>query len=132
MKFKFAHVDSLNVFKFIDVIRAKPIKTFDKVEEIENYLQNQLAGLFYLYLDGLQKQQEVNKVLDTVTELNNVSLRMNEMLNSVGKKILGNENHEYEIVINKQFEMIIDFFSEYTLIHFLHLRDAKFFWKKMF
>ena len=99
MKFKFAHVDSLNVFKFIDVIRAKPIKTFDKVEEIENYLQNQLAGLFYLYLDGLQKQQEVNKVLDTVTELNNVSLRMNEMLNSVGKKILGNENHEYEIVL---------------------------------
>lgn len=112
VKFKFAHVDSSNVFRFIDAIKTKPIKTFDKVEEIENYLQSQLAGLFYLYLDSLQKQQEVNKVLDTVTELNNVSLRMNEMLNSVGKKILGNENEEYENVIQKQFAMIIDFFSD--------------------
>ena len=45
------------------------MKTFDKVEQIENYLQNQFAGLFYLYLDGLQKQKEVQKVLDSVTEL---------------------------------------------------------------
>lgn len=111
MAFKFAHVDNINVFKFIDSIKSKPLKTFEKVEEIEGYLQNQLAGLFYLYLESLQKQKEVNKVLDTVTELNNVALRMNEMLNSVGKKILGNENEEYELVIRKQFEMIIDFFS---------------------
>ncbi|MBB6005756.1 DUF4062 domain-containing protein [Arcicella rosea] len=112
IKFKFAHVDNANVFRFIDLIKAKPIKTFDKVEEVEIYLQNQIAGLFYLYLDGLQKQNEVNKVLDTVAELNNISLRMNEMLNSVGKKILGNENEEYETVIKKQFEMIIDFFAD--------------------
>ncbi|MBX7155321.1 MAG: DUF4062 domain-containing protein [Bacteriodetes bacterium] len=116
VKFKFAHVDSSNVFRFVDAIKSKPIKTFDRVEEIENYLQNQLAGLFYLYLDSLQKQQEVNKVLDTVTELNNVSLRMNEMLNSVGKKILGNENEEYESVIKRQFAMIIDFFCDQLYI----------------
>ncbi|WP_438965226.1 DUF4062 domain-containing protein [Flavobacterium sp.] len=110
LKFKFAHVDSINIFKFIDDVKSKPIKTFDKVEQIENYLQNQFAGLFYLYLDGLQKQKEVQKVLDSVTELNSISLRMNEMLNSVGKKILGTDHEEYENVINTQLEMIVDFF----------------------
>jgi hypothetical protein len=112
LKFKFAHVDSINIFKFIDSIKAKPIKTFDQVEEVENYLQNQLAGMFYLYLDNLQKQKEVEKVLDTVSELNNISLRMNEMLNSVGKKILGSGDNEYQEVIRKQFEMIVDFFVD--------------------
>lgn len=126
--FKFAHVDSSNVFRFIDIVKSKPLRTFDKVEEIEIYLQNQIAGLFYLYLDSLQKQKEVKKVLDSVTELNNISLRMNEMLNSVGKKILGNENHEeYESVIKKQLEMIIDFFSNqfYELLSFEELEDAQ-------
>lgn len=112
-KFKFAHVDSVNVFRFIDFIKTNPIKTFDRVEEIETYLQNQLAGMFYLYLDGLQKQTEVRKVLDMVNELNLVSNKMDEMLTSVGKKILGHDgNDEYESVIKKQYEMIIDFFAD--------------------
>lgn len=113
VKFKFAHVDNPNIFRFIDVVNSKPIKTFEKVEEIENYLQSQIAGQFYLYLESLQKKNEVEKVLDSVSELNNITLRMNEMLNSVGKKVLGEEYHEeYEKVISKQFEMIIDFFAE--------------------
>jgi len=116
VKFKFAHVDNVNIFRFIDLVKVKPIKTFDRVEEIENYLQNQFAGMFYLYLDHLQKQKEVRQVLDSVTELNSISLRMNEMLNSVGKKILGNDgNHEYQEVIKKQFEMLADFFADQVL-----------------
>lgn len=111
-KFKFAHVDSLNVFKFLDTLVTKPIKTFDKIEQIENYLQSQFAGLFYLYLDGLQKQKEVVKVLNSVEELNNITLRMNTMLNSVGEKILGKDNHEYEEVISEQFSIITDFFCD--------------------
>lgn len=111
-KFKFAHVDSLNVFKFLDTLVTKPIKTFDKIEQIENYLQSQFAGLFYLYLDGLQKQKEVAKVLNSVEELNNITLRMNTMLNSVGEKILGKDNHEYEEVISEQFSIITDFFCD--------------------
>lgn len=116
VKFKFAHVDNVSIFRFIDLVKVKPIKTFDRVEEIENYLQNQFAGMFYLYLDHLQKQKEVSKVLDSVTELNSISLRMNEMLNSVGKKILGNDgNHEYQEVIKKQFEMLAVFFADQFL-----------------
>lgn len=111
-EFKFAHVDSVNVFKFIDLLITKPIKSFEKIEQIENYLQSQFAGLFYLYLDGLQKQKEVLKVLNSVEELNNVTLRMNTMLTSVGEKILGKDNQEYEEVIEEQFTIISDFFCE--------------------
>lgn len=108
--FKFAHVDHINVFKFIDTVKSKPIKTFDKVEEIEGYLKSQLAGMFYLYLEDLKQSLDDKKILDTIYELNNVTQRMNEMLNSVGKEILGANRQEYELVINNQFEILVDFF----------------------
>jgi len=111
--FKFAHVDDINIFRFIDLVRNKPIKTFDKVDEIEHYLKHQFAGLFYSYLENLKKESEKTKILDTVSELNNVALRMNEMLTSVGKKILGNENEEYEEVIFNQLKIIIKSFTEH-------------------
>ena len=111
-RFKFAHVDHINIFKFLDIVKLKPVKTFDKVEQIESYLKNQFAGLFYLYLEGLKKQSSDNKILDTISELNNVALRMNAMLTSVGKEILGNDKEEYEKVIEKQFEIMLDFYTE--------------------
>lgn len=111
-KFRFAHVDHINVFRFIDVLKAKPIKTFEKVEEIEIYIKLQLSGMFYLYLESLKKKSDDNAILDTITELNNVTLRMNEMLTSVGKEILRDDVQEYEKVIENQFKMLIDYFGE--------------------
>jgi hypothetical protein len=110
--FKFAHVDHVNVFRFIDQLRTKPIKTFERVEEIEGYIKSQLSGMFYLYLESLKKKSEDNKILDTVSELNNVTLRMNEMITSVGKEILGKDKAQYEKVIENQFQIMIDFFGE--------------------
>lgn len=111
-KFKFAHVDHINVFRFIDILKAKPIKTFEKVEEIEIYIKLQISGMFYLYLESLKKKSEENAILDTITELNNVTLRMNEMLSSVGKEILRDDTQEYEKVIENQFKILIDYFGE--------------------
>ena len=39
--FSFAHVDDVNVFKFINSVERIALKTFEKIEDIENYLQNQ-------------------------------------------------------------------------------------------
>ena len=111
-KFKFAHVDHINVFKFIDIAKIRAIKTFDKVEEIESYTKSQLSGMFYLYLESLKKKADDNKILDTISELNNVTLRMNEMLISVGKEILGKDKKEYEKVIDSQLSIMLDFFVE--------------------
>ncbi len=111
-KFKFAHVDHTNVFKFMDLVRGRPIKTFEKVEEIEIYLKAQFSGLFYLYLESLKRKAEDNKILNTISELNNITLRMNEMLNSVGKEILGKDEKEYKKVIDNQLSILFDFFCD--------------------
>lgn len=111
-KFKFAHVDSINIFRFIELISNRPIKTFEKVEEIEKYLIAQFAGLFYLYLESIKKKNTDKKILNSVNELNNVTLRMNEMLNSVGEKILGKENEQYNTVIQNQLKILIDYFTD--------------------
>jgi hypothetical protein len=112
LNFRFAHVDHINIFKFIESVKSKSIKTFEKVEEIENYIKSQLSGMFYLYLESLKRNSEDNKILDTVAELNNISVRMNTMLTSVGKRILGNDNDDYKRVIEQQFEILINFFGE--------------------
>jgi hypothetical protein len=124
-KFKFAHVDHINVFKFVDAIKSKPIKTFEKVEEIESYIKSQLSGMFYIYLESFKQKAENNKILDTISELNSVTLRMNEMLKSVGKEILGKDKTEYEKVIESQLVIMIGFFQEQfnTSIEFEYLID---------
>ena len=107
--FDFAHVDDVNVFKFISQIQGKAIKTFEKVEEIENYLGNQIAGFLFLYLQQLQTSNNEKKILDSVSELNNISQRMNEMLNAVGKNVIKDDS-TYNEVIQSQNLLIIDFF----------------------
>jgi hypothetical protein len=105
--FSFAHVDDVNVFKFISQLQGNAIKTFEKVEEIENYIGNQISGFLFLYLQQLQSASSDKRILDSVTELNSISQRMNEMLNAVGKNVL---KDEYNEVINNQNRLIIDFF----------------------
>ena len=127
-KFTFANVDHVNVFKFIDVLRSNPIKTFERVEEIENYIKAQLSGMFYLYLESLKKNSDDNVILDTIAQLNNVTLRMNEMLSSIGREILRKDEKEYEKVIESQLEIMMGFFVDQfnSTIEFENtLTDAK-------
>ena len=46
----YAHVDSVNIFKFIEIVLSKPknnpVFQFEKESEIENWLKEQWAGLF--------------------------------------------------------------------------------------
>lgn len=128
--FKFAHVDDPNVFRFINNIRGQAIKTFEKVEDIEQYLNNQLAGFMYLYLQNIRKNSKEEKVLDSVSELKSVTKQMNEMLGAMGrnlmekdkvKEVLFNQNKILidffvnEIEDNISFQSVIDYFSEEDL-----------------
>ncbi|PNQ73126.1 hypothetical protein C1T31_09055 [Hanstruepera neustonica] len=108
--FKFAHVDDINVFRFISSIKGMAIKTFEKVEDIEGYLGNQIAGMLYLYLKNLQDLKEDEKLLDSVSELKNISKRMNEMLVAVGKNVI--QDNSFEDVIFKQNEILVEFFAD--------------------
>lgn len=113
--FKFAHVDDTNVFKFINLIKGIAIKTFEKVEDIESYLGNQIAGMLYLYLQQLQDKKEDEKLLDSVSELKSISKRMNEMLVAVGKNVI--QDNSFDDVLFKQNAILIDFFVDQFTEH---------------
>lgn len=113
-KLKFAFVDSLNVFEFIDEIRGfaskgKAIWEFEKFEHIEQCLRSQWAGMFYLYLNMLRDKNRADKVFDAVTELRSITEQMNSMLKEVGKRVI--EESEYKEILIKQNEITIENFA---------------------
>lgn len=107
-KFKFAHVDDPSVFRFINSIRGQAIKTFEKVEDIEQYLNSQLAGFMYLYLQQLQEDVKDERILDSVSELKSVTTQMNEMLDAMGRNLM--EDDKVQEVLVNQNKILIDFF----------------------
>ena len=118
--FNFAHVDDINIFRFISILEPMTaIKTFDKVEEIENYLESQVSGMLFIYLQQLQTLKQNKETLDAIAELNNISQRMNEMVTAIGKSVLLNSD-EYEKVIDNQDIMLITFFKDmfFDNLHF--------------
>jgi len=107
-QFSFAHVDDINVFRFINNIKGKAIKTFEKVDDIENYIANQLAGMLFLYLQNLQDTKKEEKVLDSVSELKRISEQMNEMIQAVGKNVI--QDNSFNEVIESQNKILVDFY----------------------
>jgi hypothetical protein len=108
--FSFAHVDDVNVFRFINSVERIALKTFEKIEDIENYLQNQIAGMLYLYLQQLQDKINEERILDSVSELKSISKRMNEMIIAVGKNVI--HDNSFENVLFDQNKILVEFFVE--------------------
>lgn len=108
--FKFYSVDSINVFRFIESLGNKAIKGFEKNDEIEQYLKDQISGLFYLYLESLKSGSKQNEIYDTVTELKNIVASMNQMVNAVGKSVITDKNSLAD-VIKKQLEILLEFYT---------------------
>lgn len=74
---KYAHVDSINVFKLIDEIQNKPnnnpIFSFEKYNEIEDWLKEQWAGLFKDFLikrGGTKKFESLQSQIRHLETLN--------------------------------------------------------------
>lgn len=114
--FKFAHVDDIKIFQFIDIVKSRAIKTFDKIEDIEQYFSNQISGMLYDYLIGLQKKKEQENIQQSIKQLNVISNGMQEMLNTVAKEILkGTDQIEYQKLLKEQKQSLIDFFFDMLL-----------------
>jgi hypothetical protein len=87
----YAHVDSVNVFKLIEDILAKPrnnaIHHFDRYAEIENWLKEQWAGLFKELLSRSSSQHQIASLSSQVTELSEVNKTLKSYLEQVVTKI---------------------------------------------
>lgn len=74
----YAHVDSANIFRFIEEIlsrpRNNPTQTFEKFSDIEAWLREQWAGLFRELLKRMSEQKrfaELSQQVDGLKEINN-------------------------------------------------------------
>jgi len=84
---KYAHVDSVNIFNFIDQIldqpRNNPIHQFEKHGEIESWLKQQWAGLFQELIRNRKSQSEISELSKEVKELSNINTTLKRYLEEI-------------------------------------------------
>jgi hypothetical protein len=99
---KYAHVDSIGVFLFIDRIlnqsRNNPVSQFEKHTDIESWLRQQWAGLFQELIRKRKIQSEIGELSREVKELSNINITLKRYLEEIvrednpdGKKIINEE-----------------------------------------
>ena len=87
----YAHVDSVNVFRLIDDILAKPrnnpVHTFERFAEIEEWLRQQWAGLFRELLQRMSSQQQIATLSAQVETLRAANETLQKYLETVVTKV---------------------------------------------
>jgi hypothetical protein len=93
---RYAHVDSINIFRLIEEILSKPrnnpVHYFDKYSDIEDWLREQWAGLFKELLSRMSGQQELSSLTAQVGELREISKTMKKYLEEVVSKVAPDES----------------------------------------
>jgi hypothetical protein len=83
----YAHVDSVNIFRFIDEIlalpRNNPVQPFEKFDEVESWLRDQWAGLFRELLRRQSQQQQMTGLSVRVAELKETNETLRRYLEAV-------------------------------------------------
>jgi len=108
----YAHVDSVNIFKFIEEIlslpRNNPTQTFEKFSDIETWLREQWAGLFRELLKRMSDQKqfsELSQQVEGLKEINNTLKRyLESVMHAVSPGKLSEEliAHEEKRLIEKE------------------------------
>lgn len=107
---RYAHVDNINVFKFIEDVHNQfsnnVICDFERFEDIRNWLKNQWAGLFYEYLSGKKSQSDIKSLSEKISDLGDVTETLKNYLEKILKvsnskdaeKIIHNEEERLRLV----------------------------------
>lgn len=87
----YAHVDSVNIFHFIEEIiaqaRNNPLQQFDRYADIEFWLREQWAGLFREMLYRTSSQKQIASLASQVNELAEINKTLKTYLEEVVSKI---------------------------------------------
>jgi hypothetical protein len=94
----YVHVESINVFRLIEEILSKPrnnpVQTFEKFEEIQDWLRDQWSGLFRELLRRQSQQQQLVGLTTQVSELKEVNETLKRYLEAVLKGADKNEKNQ--------------------------------------
>ncbi len=106
----YAHVDSVNIFHFVEDILAQPknnpVHQFDRYNDIEVWLKEQWAGLFRELINQRSKHVQINSLSYQITKLeeNNKTLKhyleelMLKMLPEISGELIAQESKRLEEV----------------------------------
>lgn len=87
----YAHVDNAKIYEFVDQIYSQKvgnqIHEFDKFEDISNWLRDQWAGLFAVYLRQRQDQKILLNISSKIDDLSQISETLRIYTESLMKKV---------------------------------------------
>ncbi|AHB10534.1 DUF4062 domain-containing protein [Zymomonas mobilis] len=122
---KYAHVDDVAVFHFLDKILEKeqnnPVHNFEKVTDIESWLREQWAGLFRDLLRSKSQQQQLSDLQSQILELKSVNETLKNYLEAVLKTV-NSEKSDQIIKLEEEKiknEKINSLFNKNKLVFFI-------------
>ena len=99
---KYAHVDSINIFHFIEEILNKPhnnpVYKFERETEIEVWLRDQWAGLFKKMINNQSEIRRITSLSDQVKELSNINKTLKRYMEEIVEKVVSSEQDAKEII----------------------------------
>ena len=112
----YAHVDSVNIFKLIDDILAKPrnnpVHTFERFSDIESWLREQWSGLFRELLQRMSSHQQIASLSSQVEALGAINKTLQTYLEAVVAKVSPDdaarliENERQRLSVYEQVEQL--------------------------
>lgn len=106
---KYAHVDSVNVFRFIEEIlqlSQNPLQAFDKYVEIEEWLRIQWAGLFRDLVQRMSSQQQIASLAGQIAQLTEVNKTLRHYLEEVIGTVASEQDSKR--IINDEAERLVE------------------------
>lgn len=134
---EYAHVDSINVFRFLDSIFKKSKNNatyqFDHYTEIENWLKEQWSGYFRELIDRKSENKQLHSLNEKVEELASINNSLQRYLEEVVSSVNSPEKAEEIIRVEHskiheekiERELIaIDIFNEFIEIDEKTIKEA--------
>ena len=95
----YAHVDSVNIFHFLDEILSKgrnnPLFQFDQPQEIENWLKAQWSGYFKSLLENRSQSKQLTSLTNQVSELGSINNSLQRYLEKVIETVAADTASEF-------------------------------------
>ena len=107
---KYAHVDSVNIFKMIEEILSlpqnNPVFSFDRFHDIESWLREQWAGLFQELLQRMSGQEQLSTLAGQVSQLTETSKTLKRYIESLMTDVSPTKSEQLIVDESKRLSLL--------------------------